>query len=418
MLEEDDEYDSLVVEILDKESAKIDEDLELQQLISNQGFHAHELCGWTVTTTDLNRFRWNSNRTSRTSVRDQRAPTLAARRSFSRQSVKSDVDLEFQHFQNGIAYIEQYRGEKMKRHEAELNEFLTLNTSRKGSDTCDNSSKSQESIVARDKPNANVPVYTRKPRRESASPLIVITSSRAQNSTNNSKRFQGRKLYARPMTYVRNSSQSTKAQNCNTVSEVTMELPFASTSSSSLSTSPHFASPCSIGKESWAVIGTEKRPIPTQKRPIDITRISTPKPRTPVKNTSSYSIPSRRQSAIPMTNSWVRSSVYENGKKFYSDDIAKCMPSRSFSAPNMGNEQFEWPSKGGSQQKVGISEGKSRTSQATQNGTQTCSRAVDYSCYTEMFKNVLEYYGSNKLRTKTNKTQPSSESSTLLSVHT
>lgn len=58
-----------------------------------------------------------------------------------------------------------------------------------------------------------------------------------------------------------------------------------------------------------------------------------------------------------------------------------------------------------------LNEGKTR-------GTTSSSSKMDYSCYTEMFKNVLEYYGTKKLQPKPKLPDTNTENGRLLSVKT
>ncbi|KAK3746521.1 hypothetical protein QZH41_016742, partial [Actinostola sp. cb2023] len=145
--------------------------------------------------------------------------------------------------------------------------------------------------------------------------------------------------------------------------------------------------------ESWTIIGVEKRPLPPNSKRPDSYSTSNPRTRA-----------SRQSAAINKCDEWVKNREQDLGGPYASEGFR--VTPRSNSAPTIGTQPL-W------QSQVDSKKGFSKDKSALQ--AHLGAPKVDYSCYTEMFKNVLEYYGTKKLRPKSKLTP---ENVRLLSIKT
>jgi len=148
MLSENDEddYNDVICASLDKISTEIEQDLTFQRLNSKNDVHCEELCGWTVTPEDLNRFRWNTQKkVPKTPTKDLKVTR--------RTNFRSEIEFEFKHYRHLSNYIEQYRHTKQQK----VDSVLSQSDSKSKSDVCDNCSKSTSNFETQ-KSSLSIPV--------------------------------------------------------------------------------------------------------------------------------------------------------------------------------------------------------------------------------------------------------------------
>lgn len=127
--ESDDDYKEAVLASLDKLSTEIDQDLDVQSLNSKSDLHNEELCGWAVSQSDINRFRWNLQRkVLKTPTKDSKLTR--------RTNLRSDIEFEFKHYRHMTNYMEQYRNSKTQKFDGIL---LDTKTSEMCDQCCKNS---------------------------------------------------------------------------------------------------------------------------------------------------------------------------------------------------------------------------------------------------------------------------------------
>ncbi|XP_031569252.1 uncharacterized protein LOC116303787 [Actinia tenebrosa] len=406
--EENEDISDPILASLFKQSLEIDADLEFQNAMSKRDFYHEELCGWTVDQSAYHRFKWNSQRKLlKTPNKDAKAVTTNPKRSFSRQSVyrTSDIEFDFKHYQHRVKYIEQYRNEKLIRQDAGLNDILVKSTSDRRklkSEVCD------ECTNHRTSPSETSDVLKLEHSEYSSNTAVTNSSIgptyHAKNRLNTGI-FHGKKLYSRPV-FRYSGLHSNRETNWNEV--IDSSIVGLHTQAALCKQTP----PSRGMEESWTIVGVEKRPLPQQRKRTDLYSALSSKSHR--KNTSSSSRYQKYSTSANKCDKWVKNREQEPGGPYGSESFR--VTPRSNSAPNiynnaLGGRQSLWKSPEDSKKShtSSLNDGKAR-------GNTSSSSKMDYSCYTEMFKNVLDYYGTKKLQPKPK--LPTAENGRLLSVKT
>lgn len=399
--DDEDGIDRLILS-LERISHELDE-----SIASTDVLNANDtlLTGWTVDRSVAPNENKSSSCRSYLAVKDSKdLRSSTPRKIFSRQRNRNDV-IEFKHYLHPHKYIEEYRNEKTKRQEAALKELANKTDGRRASDsnvelrkTCTNCYH-LENRTSKHVPGVLSMKEVQTVEDDNAvKPFIVVRSKGLTRPANlpMSGQFHGRKLQWRPSVTNRKIAHSKPSPWSQAHIDVTLEI--TSQGGGDVSQLVH------TGKQSEDYNFFQERRSSANlviKRaelggsPTAMLRTDNKSPPPSARAVTSQAIITQC-SPIEKCDAWVKSRENELGNfssKAKEPLSAKPPTVRGLLAPSGFTAPLSL--RGNSLSSPPKDSPGSRSTESSAGST-----GMDYSKYTDMFKNVLEFYGTRRLRPK------------------
>ncbi|KAL9988380.1 hypothetical protein ACROYT_G002818 [Oculina patagonica] len=360
------------------------------------GSNEPQLSGWIVDRTAQNENKPSCRRSAPVLKDSKDLRSSTPRRAVSRQFARNREDLvEFKHFIQPGRYIEEYRNEKTSRQEAALRELANKHDRRRASDTCVDLRKNCDHTENGTSKNVPSVVSMKEVQTaeddNAAKPFIVVSSKGLSRPANLPMpgQFHGRKLQWRPTVNNRKITNAKVSQWSQAHIDVTLEITSQGTGEVS-----HLVHSCKQNEDYNPL--QERRSsgnLVIKRAELRGSATSTSL------RTDSKSPPqtiSAQCSPIEKCDAWVKNrdndlgTISGKGKEQLG---AKARSMRGFHSPTAHPSQLSLRGSSlTSHQKDSCS---ARTAESS-----TSASGMDYSKYTDMFKNVLEFYGTRRLRPK------------------
>lgn len=363
------------------------------------------LTGWTIDRSVAPNENKPSSHRSSLAVKDSKdLRSSTPRKIFSRQRNRNDV-IEFKHHLHPEKYIEEYRNEKTKRQEAALRELANKNDRHRASDssvelrkTCTNcdylengTSKHVPSVVSMKEVQTVEDDNTVKP-------FIVVKSKGLTRPANlpMSGQFHGRKLQWRPSVTNRKITHSKPSPWSQAHIDVTLEI--TSQGGGDVSQLVHTSKQnedYNLFQERIPSANLVIKRADLGGSPTATLRTNNKSPSPATRAITSQAIITQC-SPIEKCDAWVKNRDNELGNfssKAKEQLSAKPPTVRRILASSGHSTPLSLRGNSVSSPQKDSSGPRSTESSASSTG-------MDYSKYTDMFKNVLEFYGTRRLRPK------------------
>ncbi|XP_020629220.1 uncharacterized protein LOC110066338 [Orbicella faveolata] len=358
------------------------------------GSNEPQLTGWIVHRAALNENKPSCRRSAPALKDSKEVRSSTPRRSVSRQFARNRGDLgEFKYFLQPSRYIEQYRNEKINRQEAALRELASKNDRRRASDsyvdlgkngdhTENGTFKNVPSVVSMKEVQTAEDDNTVKP--------LVVSSKGLSRPANlpMSGQFHGRKLQWRPTVGNRKITNAKVSQWSQAHIDVTLEI--TSHGNGDVSHLVH----SSQQSEGYTPFQERRSSANLVVKRGELGGAATTNHRSDSK--SQPQTIGVQCSPIEKCDAWVKNrdndlgNISGNGKEQLT---AKARGIRGLHTACGHSSQLSL--RGSSLNSPQKDSCSARAAESSK-----CATGMDYSKYTDMFKNVLEFYGTRRLRPK------------------
>jgi len=310
--------------------------------------------------------------------------------------------VEFKHYLQPGRYIEEYRNEKAIRQEAAYRELFNKNDRRRASDSSVELRKNYdhtENVAAKQVPSVVSMKEVQTTETDNTDkPLIVVSSKGLSRPAHlpMSGQFQGRKLQWRPTIGNRRITQAKGSQWSQTHMDVTLEITSQGNADVShvLHSNKQYqdCNPLQERRSSANLVvkRADLNGSPSSSRAENKTLSASPQ------------AIRAQYSPIEKCDAWVKNrdnelgTISSKGKEQYN---TKTRALRGYNSPPLSSSKLGL--RGSSLSSPQKDSCNTRVSESSSNlGCSSNASATDYSKYTDMFKNVLEFYGTRRLRPK------------------